>query len=158
KRGWGGLMNTTNDSIDDIAAITPTPGVKLAGGLTILSGFISGVLALQAGTLLGARGVYRLSEPLFALLGLACLVSGFRLTRMRAGSARWATVAAALACVSGLVWFVMTLQAGVFVLMALGLVPLASIATIAGLASLKPVERAAAARRRLREQGLDSGL
>lgn len=151
-------MNTNTDSVDDISAITPTSGVKLAGGLTILSGFIACVLALQAGTLLGARGIYRLSEPLFLLLGLACLVGGYRLTRMRGGSARWSTLAAALTALAGLLWFVMTLQAGVLVLMALGLVPVASLATIAGLASFKPVERAAAARKRLREQGLDSGL
>lgn len=151
-------MNTNTDSADDISAITPTSGVKVAGGLTILSGFIACVLALQAGTLLGARGVYRLSEPLFLLLGLACLVGGYRLTRMRAGSARWSMFAAAFTALAGLLWFVMTLQAGVLVLMALGLVPVASLATIAGLASLKPVERAAAARKRLREQGLDSGL
>ncbi len=151
-------MNTNTDSIDDISAITPTTGVKVAGGLTILSGFVSCVLALQAGTLLGARGIYRLSEPLFGLLGVACIVGGYRLTRMRAGSARGSTVAAALTGLSGLIWFGMTLQAGVFVLMALGLVPIASLATIAALASWKPVERAAAARKRLREQGLDSGL
>ena len=151
-------MNTDGESMDDIAAVTPTPAVKLGGALTIGSGLIACVLALQAGALLEARGAYRLAEPLFLLLGVACVFGGYRLTRLRAGAALLSCVAAGVTVLSALAWFVLTFMSGVFVLLALALVPLASLAAIASLASLKPVERAAAARKRLRAQGLDAGL
>jgi hypothetical protein len=151
-------MTPDDDSMGDIAAVTPKPAVKVAGALSIGSGLIALVLALQAGALLGARGVYQLVEPLFAVLGALSLIGGYRLTRMRAGSALWSASATLAVCVCALGWFIVTLLSGVFVLLALGLVPLSAIAAIASLASVKPVELAAAARKRLRAQGLDSGL
>jgi hypothetical protein len=151
-------MSTDGESLDDIVAVTPTPAVKIAGALSLGSGLIACVLALQAGALLEARGAYQLAEPTFLLLGAACLVGGYRLTRMRAGAALLCAVASGVLVLAALGWFVITLLGGVFVLLALGLVPLASVAAIASVASLKPVERASAARKRLRAQGLDAGL
>jgi hypothetical protein len=77
---------------------------------------------------------------------------------MRAGAALLCATASGALVLAALAWFVITLLGGVFVLLALGLVPLASVAAIASVASLKPVERASAARKRLRAQGLDAGL
>jgi len=151
-------MTLDGDSTDDIAAVTPKPAVKVAGALTIGSGLLALVLALQAGALLEVRGVYRLAEPVFFVVGAACVVGGYRLTRMRAGSALWSAGATLAALVSALGWFILTLTGGVFVLLALGLVPVSAVAAIASFASVGPIERASAARRRLRAQGLDAGL
>ncbi len=146
------------DSVDDISLLAPTPAVKVAAACTLLSGLLGVVLALQAGALLEARGAYRLSEPVFGLLGLVELWVGYRLSRMRGRAALMSAIASGLLALAALVWFGITLMNGVFVFLALVLMPVASVATIGSLASLKVTARADAARLRLREQGLDAGL
>ena len=151
-------MTLQADPVDDIAVIIPSRTVKVAAALTMLSGVVTLGLAVQASTLLNPIGVYRLSPLVFAALGLGALVSGARVSRMRAGSAHWSVALAALMALAGLTWFVLALKSGVLLVMALALAPLAIVAIVASLLSLALVERATAARKRLRAQGLDSGL
>lgn len=151
-------MTMPEETADDILAITPTPRVKAAAGICVVSGVFSLILALQAGTILQVRGIFQAATPLFALLGLAAVVAGYRLARMRAGAAWFAVGAAAGVGLLSLLWFVFALLNGVVLYLALLLVPLTGGAVLAATGCTLALERAARARQRLRSEGLDSGL
>ena len=142
---------------DDFSAITPTGSAKLAGGLTVVSGIFSTIMALQG--LLAVHGGYLLSVPIFGLLGLGGVSCGVGLLRMR-GVATLAAAGFALAIglVSFAWFFVMLFGLGALVLLPLLLTPLSGCAAIFALTCLKQARLADAARSRLRAQGLDSGL
>lgn len=143
---------------DDILAITPTPRVKAAAACTAIAGVLSLVLCLQAGAVLQLRGGYQAVAPVFGVLGLLGLVTGYRLSRMKNGAA-WLGVGVSGAIgLAALVWFVVALLGGVFILLALLLLPLSSGALLAAVGSSAAIQRAEGARARLRSEGLDSGL
>lgn len=149
---------TDPEAVDDVVAITPTTLVKVAAACTTFGGVLSLVLALQAGALLEVRGAFRAVVVVFAVLGVAAVVCGFRVSRMRRGAALWAAIVMALLCLAAIGWFVLALLGGVFVLLALALVPITAVGTVSAARSIKTVERAALARSRLRSLGLDVGL
>ncbi len=147
-----------DDGLDDVAAVTPPTTVKVSGACSMLAGVLTLVLAVQAGAVLQVRGAYQLAVVLFAVCGLGAIVSGFRLTRLLGGSALLTTGFACMTLLSALAWFVVALMNGVLVLLALPIVPVAGAAAITAFTSRALVERADAARSRLRAQGLDLGL
>jgi hypothetical protein len=149
---------SVEDGTDDVAMVTPTVAVKVSGACAMLTGVLCLVLALQAGAVLGVRGAFQLVIALFGVCGLGALVSGFRLTRLLAGSALLTTGFASMSFVSALLWFVVALMKGVLILLALPILPIAGAAAITSFANRQRVARADAARSRLREQGLDLGL
>jgi hypothetical protein len=152
-------MTTVNDDgLDDVAAITPTLSVKVAGGCAILAGVLALVLALQAAAVLQVAGVYRLAILLLSTGGLGAIVGGFRLTRMLGGSAHLTAGFSGAVLLTALVWFVLALSKGVLVLLALPILPIAGTAVVTSVANRVVVQRADAARSRLRAQGLDAGL
>lgn len=146
------------EGLDDVAAVTPTFGVKVSGACSMLAGVLSSVLALQAGAVLQVRGAFQLAVVLFAVCGLGAVISGFRLTRLLGGSALLTSGFACMTFVSALAWFVVALLNGVLILLALPILPIAGAATITAFANRELVTRADAARSRLRAQGLDLGL
>lgn len=151
-------MTTPDSSADDILAITPTPRIKAAAGVCILSGGFSLILALQSGAILQVRGLYQAVTPLFALLGVVAVVAGYRLARMRSGAAWFAMAAAGGVGLASLGWFIVAALGGVVLYLALLLVPLAGSVVLAATGCTLALERAGRARQRLRAEGLDSGL
>lgn len=151
-------MTTPDANADDIFAITPTPRVKAAAGICILSGVFSFILALQSGVILQVRGIYQAVTPLFVLLGAGAILAGYRLARMRPGAAWFAVAAAAGVGLASLGWFIVAALSGVVLYLALLLAPLAGGAVLAATGCTLALERAAQARQRLRAEGLDSGL
>jgi hypothetical protein len=143
---------------DDMIAIKPTSGAKLGGAVMAGAGVLGLVLALQGFAVLGLRGAYQLSEPLFGLLGALGIFAAARLASMRGQGALLTAVVGALLSLLAIAWFVVALLGGVFILLALALAPVGALAAVLGIVNLAPARKADAARGRLRAQGLDAGF
>jgi hypothetical protein len=143
---------------DDMVAIRPTAGAKVGAAFMAGAGVLGLVLALQGFVFLQLRGVYALSEPIFAALGALGIFAAARLASMRGLGALLAVIGGGLLSLAALIWFVVAMLGGVFILLAIALVPIAGIAAGLGAANLQTARKADAARSRLRAQGLDAGF
>jgi hypothetical protein len=146
-----------DDGLDDVAAITPTLAVKVAGGSAILSGALCLVIALQSTVILQVQGVFQAGSALFLAVGVVAIISGYRLTRMRGGAATLTSAVGCAVLVLALGWFVLALTRGVLIVLALPMLPVAAVSAITSFTSRASVALADAARKRLRAQGLDVG-
>ena len=149
-----GVVGTDHDMV----AIKATSGAKAGGGVMAGAGVLSLVLAFQGFVILGLRGVYQLSEPVFLLLGALGVFAGARLAAMRGVGALLTTIVGGLTCVTALGWFVVTLTHGLFLVLPMFLAPLGALAALLGVLNLAKTRDADIARSRLREQGLDAGF
>ena len=142
----------------DLNAIMVPKTAKLGGGALLLLGVLTLVLFLQ--TVLIVQ-VILLTIPILVVmfaLGVACSVSGFRLTRGSGKAAVWGCALAAVTFSTAGGWFAFALYRGVFSLLSLALMPLAVVALICSAFSIALARQADHARARLRAQGLDPGL
>lgn len=151
-------MNATDNADDDMLAIKPSPSAKVGAAFMAGAGVLGLVIALQGFAIIGLRGVYQLSEVVFGLLGALGIFAGARLAAMR-GLGAWLSVGVAVAlAASGVGWFVIALLGGVFIILALAVVPVAGVAAGLAFVNLAATRRADLARSRLRAQGLDAGF
>lgn len=141
-----------------MVAIKATSSAKVGGGVMAAAGVLALVLAFQGFAILGLRGVYRLSEPVFLVLGALGILAGARLAAMRGIGALLTTIVGGLLCVTSLGWFVWTLVSGLFLILPFFLVPISAWAALMGVLNLAKTRDADAARSRLRAQGLDAGF
>lgn len=142
----------------DMAAIKATRGAKVGGGVMAGSGVLALVLAFQGFAILGLRGSWQLSEPVFAVLGGLGVFAGARLAAMRGIGALLTTIVGGLLCVTSLGWFVLTMVNGLFLFLPFFLAPLSAFAALLGVLNLAKTRDADVARSRLRSQGLDAGF
>lgn len=141
----------------DLVAITPTPIARVAGASLALAGFFTGLLGVQSASLLRFRGLGAIAVGVMLTLGLTTLVCGWKVARMRGWAALGGTLCAASIALMGLAWVVYLLAHGVISLLAVAIVPLAAIAALLGALVIGSGRRADAARRRLRDAGLEAG-
>jgi hypothetical protein len=142
----------------DIAAIKATGLAKVGAAFMAGAGVLSLVLALQGFAVLRLRNGYELSEPVFALLGGLGIFAAARLAAMRRQGALLSGAIGGVITFASLVWFVVTMLHGVFLILPLALVPISGIAAGLGIANLRDTNRADDARARLKVQGLDAGF
>jgi hypothetical protein len=142
----------------DIALIKATGLAKAGAACMAGAGVLGLVMALQGVAVLRLRGGYRLSEPVFLVLGLLGIYAATKLAGMRRQGALLATVIGCLLALVSLVWFVITITHGVFLILPLALTPIAATAGALGIANLGDTSRADSARTRLKAQGLDAGF
>ncbi len=151
-------MNATDQADDDMLAIKPTSGVKAGAAFMAGAGVLGLVIALQGFAIISLRGVYQLSEVVFGLLGALGIFAAARFSAMRGIGARLTAGVGLALAVCGLGWFVIALLGGVFIMLALAVVPVAGVAAGLAFVNLGATRRADAARSRLRAQGLDAGF
>jgi hypothetical protein len=145
--------------IADIAAATPPFVTKAAGGVVVLAGAVVAFTAAQ--TLMMFEQLF----PPFDLgteaqLGLALptIVVGAMLFRARAWAALAAIALSFALFLLSVLWLVATFAGGLFSVLALGAPVASAAAFVMSLLALGPSRRAARARQRMRERGLNLGL
>ncbi|MBN2195326.1 MAG: hypothetical protein JW751_21085 [Polyangiaceae bacterium] len=141
----------------DLAAIAPTVLARIAGGALALAGFFTGLLGVQTATIIRFRGVGAIAVTLMLLFGVTTLICGWKVTRMRGWAAVGGTVGAGSIAVLGLVWLVFSISRGLLSLLAFGILPLSVTGAALGATVIGAGIRADAARRRLRDVGLEAG-
>ena len=143
---------------DDIRAIMATPLSRAGGALLMLAGFFTALLGVQSLLVLRFEGLAVAVVVVQLLLGIATFGLGVGVVRVRGWAAIGGTVSAALMALCGVVYLVLALLGGLFSLLAVGVVPLAAIAALVAALNIGPGRRADAARERLRDQGLETGV
>jgi hypothetical protein len=142
---------------DDIRALLPTTGTRVAGALLLLAGFFTALLGVQTLLILRLQGLAVGIIVVELVLGPATFGFGWGVARVRGWAAVGGAVSAALMALLGAVYVVLALLSGVVSLLAMGVVPLAAVAAVLAAFAVGPGRRADAARERLRDQGLETG-
>jgi len=153
----GSAAASTDDA--DLEAIVVPNLAKVGGGSLLLLGVLTLVLCLQTVLVVGRYNA--LTIPIIAVmfvLGAACSVLGFQITRGSGKAAVLGTAFGGVTFVLSGAWFVFGLMNNLVSLLALMLEPLAALAVVFSAVSIGWARRADAARERLRAHGLDSGL
>jgi hypothetical protein len=143
---------------EDIAAATPPVIARIAGGLVALAGIVVALTGAQTLAMVTIRGSLELAPYVLALLGLVEIGAGVLVFRARG----WAAIAAAVVSfvnvlASGL-WLLVSMGHGLLSLYALASPFVSIVGGVMAIVAVGPCERASAARRRLREQGMDLGI
>jgi hypothetical protein len=143
---------------EDIAAATPPVIARIAGGLVALGGIVVALTGMQTLAMVTIRGPLALMPYALSLLGVTGIAAGTLVFRARA----WGAIGAvAVSFVNVLVsgfWLVASMGHGLLSLYALASPCVSLVAGIMAVVAMGPCERASAARRRLREQGMDLGI
>ncbi len=153
----GGATEPAGREDADLVAITPTVLARVAGGALALSGFFTALLGVQIASLAPFRGVWAVATALLFLLGTTSLAAGVKVARLRGWAAITGTTSAGLTALLGALFAVYCLLSGLLSLLGLGIVPLAAVAAGLGAVVIGAGLRADAARRRLRDAGLEAG-
>ncbi|HOU91507.1 MAG TPA: hypothetical protein PLU22_10715 [Polyangiaceae bacterium] len=141
----------------DLAAIAPTLLSRVAGGALALSGFFTALFGVQIALVAPFRGVWAVAVVLLFLLGATSLFAGVKAARLRGWAAITGAASATLTALLGAVFAPYCLLSGLLSPLGLGIVPLAAVAAGLGAVVIGAGLRADAARRRLRDAGLEAG-
>lgn len=141
---------------EDLAACSPSLLVKAAGAACMVTGLF---VALQAFQLWGfvLVGAVALVPFVMLALGVAAIVLGFYVLRLRGWAAAGSTGLCGLIVLAQSAWVLYALSHGFVSLVAFGVPPLALAATVLCGVAIPPCFRADLARRRLAEDGLSTG-
>jgi hypothetical protein len=142
----------------DLQAITVPSSVKAGGGSLLLLGVLTLVVCLQTALVVRFNVITTPIVLLMFVLGLACALVGFYVTR---GSGKAALVGTALAGAAFFLlagWVGFALYGGLLSLLSISLLPLSLLSATFCALSISWGRRADLARGRLRAQGLDLGL
>jgi hypothetical protein len=144
---------------DDTALAVVPRLVKIAGGLLFATSGIAAIHVMQLfGLIVRYSGVIGVLLGAMAIEALAGMVAGMGLARARTWAPWAAIVAAALLWVTSVIWFGFAMANGVFTLFGFLVPGIGFLALVLAFFARKPCDIAAAARKRLGEQGLDLGL
>lgn len=142
---------------DDIAATTPTPLCRAAGGALAAAGFVAAAVAAQI--FASFRVVLSFAAVLVAMIaaGLVAMALGAMVMRARDWAASVAVVLAPVLLLLCGAWVFLSFRDGVFSALALMSVGLSLLASVLVPLAIKDCERASDARRSLAKAGLDLG-
>lgn len=143
---------------EDIAAATPPSIARIAGGLVALAGIVVALTGAQTLAMVTIRGPLAPVPYVLALLGVVEIAAGTLVFRARAWAAIAAIASSALDLLASGFWLLLSMGHGLLSLYALASPFVSIVAGIMAFVALGPCERASAARRRLREQGMDLGI
>src|SRR5688572_28293892 len=97
----------------DLDAVVVPSSVKIAGAVLVLTGVFTTLIGLQILLVLTVTGLLQLVAPFAIVTGLTCGILGAGTARGGARAAVLGMVAAGVACVFALTWFVFALLNGV---------------------------------------------
>jgi hypothetical protein len=143
--------------MDDLDALRLPAIAKVAGGIGLLLGGFQCILAVQSFLLLRPAWRFLVLAVMFGL-GLILLRAGYRMTR---GFGRGALIGAVAAAANGLVvaaWLVFALLQGVLSPLTLLVILLSMASLVFSSLTIPALRSVDAARDRLREEGLETGL
>jgi hypothetical protein len=150
-----GQPGSPPDEMDDL--VIPMI-VKLAGGMTMVTGAFTLGLAVQTSLIFRMSGRIPVILAMMLLVGVAAVVTGWGTLQGRGTSAIAAAGAAGLVAVLGTAWAIAGFLSGVFSPLSFAVVFFATgAAVLVGLA-IAPARKVSAARERLRAQGYDFGV
>jgi len=151
-------MHDGAEEVDPSAAAPPLV-VRAAAGVAAFTGLMVGLTGLQL--LLSVRFAHvGLAVVPYAmlLLGGGQIMLAVFVARARAWAAVASLVVAGFALLSMGTWLVFSVTSGIYSCVGLVVPPLALAAVVTGALSIGPARRADAARRRMRDEGMDLGL
>ncbi len=142
---------------DEIAATTPTPICRAAGGALGAAGFVA--IAVAAQIFASFNVILAFSAVLAGMItvGLAALALGAMVMRARDWAASVAVVLAPVLLLLSGAWVFLSFRDGVFSALALMSVGLSLLSSVLVPLAMKDCERASEARRALAKAGLDIG-
>lgn len=143
---------------EDIAAATPPVIARITGGLVALAGIVVALTGAQTLAMVTIRGPLAMVPYVLAVLGVAEIAAGTLVFRARAWGAIAAVVSSAVDLLASGFWLLVSVGHGLLSLYALASPCVAIVAGIMAVVAMGPCERASAARRRLREAGMDLGI
>jgi hypothetical protein len=144
---------------DDLELAAVPSWVKLAGGVLATAGVFGVFHVLQlVGLVSRLPGVFAALPPIMGVASVAAVVSGVAFARARSWSPWAAVVTAALLWLTTAVWFLFGFVNGFFTLFGLVVPAMGFGALVVTLTARKKCVVAAAARRRLEQQGLEFGV
>lgn len=148
----------THSAEEDIAAATPPVIARIAGGLVALAGIVVALTGLQTLAMVTIRGPLEIAPYALALLGIVEIAAGTLVFRARGWAAIGAAVTSFVAVLASGLWLLVSMAHGLLSLYAMASPFVATVAGVMAIVAAGPCERASAARRRLREQGMDLGI
>jgi hypothetical protein len=143
---------------EDIAAATPPSIARIAGGLVALAGIVVALTGAQTLAMVTIRGPLAIAPYALALLGVIEIAASTYVFRARAWGAIAAVASSAVDLLASGLWLLVSVGHGLLSLYALASPCVALAAGIMAFVAMGPCERASAARRRLRDQGMDLGI
>jgi hypothetical protein len=138
------------------AAQVPS-GVRVAGGFVLGAGVLSLLLGIQVWTGFQVPTSVRPLIHAVVTLGASAAVSGASLLRGRLWAAIAGLAASSLLALASAAWLYASFTGGLLSLFALACPAVAVFGTLAAALSIAPCRKIAAARERLRAEGLDLG-
>lgn len=148
---------TSTDDFDEAALATPK--IVLVAGRTLLAtGVFTTLLGVQSVVNLRIEGPAGFAPPLTVVVGIAASAVGLSLSRARGWAAPAAVALSAGISFTSSVWLLWTVANGYLAPLSLLVPPLAYAATVLALIALGPARKAADARRRAAEAGIDLGI
>lgn len=123
-----------------------------------LAGIVVALTGAQTLAMVTIRGPLAAMPYVLALLGVIEIAAGTLVFRARAWGAIGALVGSAMCVLASGFWLLVSMGHGLLSLYALASPFVSIVAGIMAVVALGPCERASAARRRLREQGMDLGI
>lgn len=144
--------------VDDLEDLAVPLGVKLGGGMSMLTGAFTLGLAIQTGLMLRMRGAQPIIVVVMLALGAACVVTGWGTTRGQSRSAVGAAAAGGLVATLGTAWAIVGLMSGLISPLSFFVVLLATASAIMAGLAIGPAGKITRARHALRAQGLDFGM
>jgi len=143
---------------EDIAAATPPVIARIAGGLVALAGMVVALTGVQTLAMVTIRGPLALVPYVLALLGAIEIAAGTLVFRARGWGAIGAVGTSFVNVLASGFWLLVSMGHGLLSLYALASPCVSLVGGIMAVVAMGPCERASAARRRLREQGMDLGI
>jgi hypothetical protein len=143
---------------EDIAAATPPLIARIAGGLVALAGLVLALTGVQTLAMVTIRGSLSMVPYVLALLGVIEIAAGTLVFRARAWGAIAAIGMSFVAVLTSGFWLLVSMGHGLLSLYAMASPFVSLVGGIMAIVAMGPCERASAARRRLREQGMDLGI
>jgi hypothetical protein len=144
---------------DDLDLAAVPPWVKIAGGVLATAGVFGVFHVLQLfGVLSRVPGVFAALPPIMGAVSVAAVVTGVAFARARSWSPWAAVVTAALLWLTTAAWFLFAAVEGFFTLFGFVVPVMGFGALVVTLMGRKKCAIAAAARRRLEQQGLEFGV
>jgi hypothetical protein len=143
---------------EDIAAATPPVIARIAGGLVALAGIVVALTGVQTLAMVTIRGPLATVPYVLALLGVIEIAAGTLVFRARAWGAIAAIGTSVVNVLASGFWLLVSMGHGLLSLYALASPCVSIVAGVMAIVAMGPCERASAARRRLRAQGMDLGI
>lgn len=149
------VLALNNDA--DYEALVVPRSAKFGGRALLFLGVMTLVLFLQTVLMFRVTALSGAIMTLMLLLGVACAVLGFRITRARGGAAIAGTFVAGFSTVVSGGWFAYSWLYDTVIALAAALVPIALLALVLCALAIDGARHTDRARARLRKQGLDLG-